>query len=252
MAIVLFTDFGAADLYVGQVKALLVARAPRVPVLDALHDAPDFGIEPAAHLLAALAAEYPRGSVFLAVVDPGVGGPRDAIVIEADGRKYVGPDNGLLSIIWQRAKRRRCWRIAWRPERLTSAFHGRDLFAPVVAALAAGRASRGWLKPKAAPDVLPGAGEFARVIYVDHYGNCMTGIRAASLARTARIRVGSRTLRRRGTFGDARRGFAFWYANSIGLVEIAANRAHAARALRLRVGSRVSIASTEMTPDPTP
>jgi hypothetical protein len=103
----LFTDFGARDIYVGQVKALLAARAPRVPVLDALHDAPDFGIEPAAHLLAALAAEYPRGSVFLAVVDPGVGGPRDAIVIEADGRKYVGPDNGLLSIIWQRAKRRR-------------------------------------------------------------------------------------------------------------------------------------------------
>jgi hypothetical protein len=241
VAIVLFTDFGAAGLYVGQVKAVLAARAPRVPVIDALNDAPAFGVEPSAHLLAALAGEYPRGSVFLAVVDPGVGGRRDAIVIEADGRKYVGPDNGLLSIIWQRARRRRCWRIAWRPQRLTSSFHGRDLFAPVVAALAAGRASRGWLKSKAAPDVLLGAGEFARVIYVDHYGNCVTGIRAAGLARTARIRAGIRTLRRRGTFGEARRGSAFWYANSIGLVEIAANRAHAAKALHLRIGSRVRI-----------
>jgi S-adenosylmethionine hydrolase len=64
-----------------------------VPVIDALHDAPDFGVEPAAHLLFALSTEYPRGSVFLAVIDPGVGGRRDAVVVKADGRSFVGPDN---------------------------------------------------------------------------------------------------------------------------------------------------------------
>lgn len=247
MAIVLFTDFGAADLYVGQVKAVLAKRAPRVPVIDALHDAPAFDIEPAAHLLAALVGEYPRGSVFLAVVDPGVGGPRDAIVMEADGRKYVGPDNGLLSVIWQRAKRRRCWRIAWRPQRLTSSFHGRDLFAPVAAALAAGRVPRGWLRRKLAPDVSLDPGDLPRVIYVDHYGNCITGIGAAGLALTMRIRAGGRALRWRGTFSAARRGAVFWYANSMRLVEIAANRASAATALRLRVGTRVRIVSATTT-----
>jgi len=242
MAIVLFTDFGTDDLYVGQVTAALAERAPRVPVLDALHDAPAFGIEPSAHLLAALAAAYPRGSVFLAVVDPGVGGPRGAIVVAADGRFFAGPDNGLLSVIWQRARQRRCWRILWQPKRLTSSFHGRDLFAPVAAALALRRVPRGWLEPKSVPDILLDARDLARVIYVDHYGNCVTGIRAAKVARTARVHAGGRTLGWSRTFHQARRGVAFWYANSMGLVEIAANRASAARTLRLRVGSRVRFA----------
>ena len=134
--IVLFTDFGTSDPYLGQVKAVLQRDAPGTPVVDALNDAPDFAVEPAAHLLAALAPRYPRGSVFLAVIDPGVGGSRDAIVLEADGRRFVGPDNGLLSVLWQRAKRGRCRRILWRPGALSSTLHGRDLFAPVAAALA--------------------------------------------------------------------------------------------------------------------
>ncbi|HEX5613354.1 MAG TPA: SAM-dependent chlorinase/fluorinase, partial [Burkholderiales bacterium] len=159
-------------------KAVLAANAPRTAVLDATHCAPDFGIEPAAHLLAALTRCYPRGSVFLAVVDPGVGGRRDAIVVEADGRKFVGPDNGLLSILWQRSRNRKCWRIAWRPSRLSNSFHGRDLFAPVAAALASKRRRRGWLAAKRKPDVLLDAADLARILYVDHYGNCITGIRA--------------------------------------------------------------------------
>ncbi|MGA8005986.1 MAG: SAM-dependent chlorinase/fluorinase, partial [Burkholderiales bacterium] len=127
--IVLFTDFGTSDPYLGQVKAVLQRDAPGTPVVDALNDAPDFAVEPAAHLLAALAPRYPRASVFLAVIDPGVGGSRDAIVLEADGRRFVGPDNGLLSVLWQRAKRGRCRRILWCPGALSSTFHGRDLFA---------------------------------------------------------------------------------------------------------------------------
>jgi S-adenosylmethionine hydrolase len=206
-----------------------------VPVIDALHDAPDFGIEPAAHLLSSLASEYPAGSVFLAVVDPGVGGRRDAIVVQADGRRFVGPDNGLFSLVWQRARRRRCLRIAWRPQRLTSSFHGRDLFAPVAAALAT-RVPRGWLAPKKAPDVLLRDEELARVIYIDHYGNAVTGLRR--LRTEWRLRAGGRTLPYARTF-EAARG-PFWYENSMGLVEIAAPRRNAAKLLGLRIGSRVA------------
>jgi S-adenosylmethionine hydrolase len=234
--VVLFTDFGDRDIYVGQVKAVLAARAPRVPVLDATHDVASFAVEPAAHLLAALAGEYPRGSVFLAVVDPGVGGPRDAIVVEADARSFVGPDNGLLSIVWQRAHARRCWSIVWRPRRLSGSFHGRDLFAPVAAALAARRLRRGWLAAKAKPDVLLDPADLPCVIHVDHYGNAMTGIRFAGAGGV--LRVGGRALPYAHTFEDAAR--PFWYGNSMGLIEIAAPRASAARRLRLRVGSRVS------------
>lgn len=204
-------------------------------VIDALHDAPDFGIEPAAHLLAALSEEFPSDAIFLAVVDPGVGGRRDAIVVQADGRRFVGPDNGLFSLVWNRARRRRCFRIAWRPQRLTSSFHGRDLFAPVAAALAT-RVPRAWFVRKAAPDVLLRDEELARIIYVDHYGNAVTGLRR--FKKSWRLRAGGKTLQYARTF-EAARG-PFWYENSMGLVEIAAPRRNAAELLGLRVGSRIA------------
>lgn len=241
--IVLFTDFGATDPYLGQVKAALARAAPRAPVVDALNDAPAFAVEPAAHLLAALASRYPRGCVFFAVVDPGVGGPRDAIALEADGRWFVGPDNGLLSVVWRRAKRARCRRIGWRPASLSSTFHGRDLFAPVAAALARGRVPAGWLAVARSPRVLLDTADLAQVIYVDHYGNAMTGLRAADVDPAARLRTGKRSLARAPTFCGVRHGAVFWYENSLGLVEIAANQASAARKLGLRVGTPVAMAT---------
>ena len=210
-------------------------------MLDALHDVPAYGIEPAAHLLAALAPQYPKHSVFLAVVDPGVGGRRDAIVVRADGRSFVGPDNGLLSIVWQRARRRACWRIAWRPARLSSSFHGRDLFAPVATALAAKHPPRGWLAPKPEPDVLLDPRDLAQVIYIDHYGNAMTGLRAERFLKESKIIVRTRAISNARTFERA--PGPFWYENSMGLVEIASPRGSAAKQLGLRVGSRVSRAA---------
>jgi S-adenosylmethionine hydrolase len=239
MPIVLFTDFGAGDPYVGQVKAVLAARAPGIPVIDALHEAPAFGVETNAHLLAALAPRYPGGSVFLAVVDPGVGSARGAIVVDAGGRSFVGPDNGLLAVLWGRARRPRCRSVRWQPPRLSASFHGRDLFAPVAAALATGRVPRGWLAPRDAPEVLLDGGDLPRIVYVDHYGNAMTGLRAAAMPQGARLRAGRRVLSRARTFGEMRPG-PYWYENSLGLVELAANRASAARILGLKVGSRVA------------
>ena len=233
--IVLFTDFGSLDLYVGQVKAVLAARAPRVRVIDALHAAPDFGIEPAAHLLAALSGEYPRKAVFLAIIDPGVGGRRGAIMVEAEGRRFVGPDNGVLSVLWQRARRRKCWQIRWRPQRLSASFHGRDLFAPVAAAAAAKRIPRGWLAAKRAPEILLPPDDLAQVIYIAHYGNAVTGLRFSKTNLV--LKVGRQTLRYARTFEDAKG--PFWYANSMGLVEIAVPRGSAARQLRLKIGSPV-------------
>jgi hypothetical protein len=206
-------------------------------VLDALHDAPAFRIEASAHLIAALALQYPRRSVFLAVVDPGVGGRRGAIVVHADGRSFVGPDNGLLSILWQRARQRACHRIAWRPAALSSSFHGRDLFAPVAAALAT-RVRRGWLVAKRAPEVLLPAADLAQVVYVDHYGNVITGLRAVRFSKERKLRIGKRILRYARTFEDARE--PFWYENSLGLVEISSPGRSAASELRLRIGSRIS------------
>src|SRR6266545_4808355 len=135
--IVLFTDFGADDLYVGQVKAALLERAPAgTAIVDLLHSVPSFHPRAGAHLLAALQARFPAGTVFFAVIDPGVGTDRDAAVLQADGKWYVGPDNGLLSVVAARAATTQTWRIAWRPPALSASFHGRDLFAPVATDLA--------------------------------------------------------------------------------------------------------------------
>lgn len=169
------------------------------------------------------------------MVDPGVGGRRDAIVVEADGRSFVGPDNGLFSLVWDRSKARRCWRIGWRPRKLSSSFHGRDLFAPVAAALVT-KLPDGWLRRKPAPEVRLKDEDLARVIYVDHYGNTVTGLR--EFKTSWKLRAGSRTLAYARTFEEARG--PFWYENSMGLVEVAAPRGSAARMLGLKVGSAVA------------
>ncbi|NWG87892.1 MAG: SAM-dependent chlorinase/fluorinase [Hydrogenophilaceae bacterium] len=240
--LVLFTDYGWADPYVGQVKAALSREAPGVPVIDLLHGAPDFNAHAGAQLLDALCRSFPSGSVFFCVVDPGVGGPRQAVVVEADGRWYVGPDNGLLSIVAARAQAVRYWQIAWRPEALSDTFHGRDLFAPIAAWIAAGQFPESKLKRIEQLEVRFDAADLPRIIYIDHYGNAWTGLRGGLMTGEAALEVKGRALPYCRTFGEAGKGEAFWHVNSSGLVEIAANRASAAALLGLQVGDKVSLA----------
>lgn len=242
--IVLFTDYGWSDPYVGQLKAVLAREAPGVAVVDLLHEVPDFNAHAGAHLLDALAPEFSPGSVFLCVVDPGVGGPRGAVAIEADGRWFVGPDNGLLSVVAARAERLRRFRISWQPPRLSDSFHGRDLFAPVAAWLAAGQPPAGRLQAIDALEVNFDAADLPRVIYVDHFGNCWTGLRGGLMTGAAALEVKGQPLPWRRVFGEAAKGEIFWYVNSVGLVEIAANRASAAQLLKVGVGDTVRIAGS--------
>jgi S-adenosylmethionine hydrolase len=136
--IALFTDFGLHGPYTGQMKAVLYQTASGVPVIDLFADAPAGNPKASAYLLAAYAAWFPAGTVFLCVVDPGVGGERPPLIVEADGRWYVGPGNGLFELVQRRAGAQRRWDITWQPDRLSASFHGRDLFAPVAAVLARG------------------------------------------------------------------------------------------------------------------
>ena len=138
--IVLFTDFGWQGPYVGQMKAVLAQQAPDQTVIDLMHDAPVFNSRAAAYLLASLVEPFPKDTVFLAVVDPGVGsGERRPCVLQADGRWYVGPDNGLFNVIAKQSAEYTAWVIDWQPDSLSDSFHGRDLFAPVAAQLASGQ-----------------------------------------------------------------------------------------------------------------
>jgi hypothetical protein len=238
--IYLFTDFGSADIYVGQVRMVLAERAPGIPVIDLLHDAPPFNIAAGAHLLAALAARMRAGDVVIAVVDPGVGGVRDAVAVCAGARWFVAPDNGLASVAAARSSHPEFYTIGWRPDALSTSFHGRDLFAPVAAMLARGNRADPRLEPRSALSEDLGAEDLAEIIHLDHYGNALTGLRAGMVARDVRLTVAGRSLAHARVFSDVGPGEPFWYENSLGLIEIAANASSAARCLGLTVGQRVA------------
>lgn len=237
--IVLFTDFGTRDPYVGQVKACLAEHAPAQQVVDLLHEAPDFNPHAGAHLLAAFAPNFPPGCTFLAVVDPGVGTPREAVVVLAGGRWFVGPDNGLLSVVAARHADTRLWRIIWKPAGASSTFHGRDVFAPIVADIARGAFPADKLTAIDKLDVEFDAGDLARVIYIDHYGNAWTGVRGAP--KDARVSAAGELFKHSESFGFVGKGEGFWFINSVGLLELAVNRGSAAATYRLAVGDPVQV-----------
>ena len=238
--IVLFTDFGVADPYVGQMHGVLARAAPRIKVIDLLHSVPDFDIRAGAYLLPSLAAQFPVGAVFVGVVDPGVGGERRPVMVHADGRWYIGPDNGLFHIVAQRARRVETWMIEWRPQVLSASFHGRDLFAPAAARLACGawpECVSGELSAPEGdwPDDLPA------IIYIDHFGNAITGLRAGNIDAAGTLAVAGRQLQHATVFSAVAPNMPFWYENSIGLVEIAVNRGNAAGILGLELGDPVQV-----------
>lgn len=241
MGIFLFTDFGSADIYAGQVRSVLHQHAPDVKVIDLFHEAPAFNVRAAAHLLAALANQLPAESVTVAVVDPGVGGVRAPLMVCADDRWYVGPDNGLISIVVARAHSAKIFPITWMPEKLSTSFHGRDLFAPVAARIANGELRAEQPQKKSRLDVEFGADDLAEIIYIDHFGNALTGLRAGNVSRHACVMAGGRRIGHARVFSEVPAGGVFWYENSLGLLELAANSASAAGQLGLKTGEPISL-----------
>ena len=239
--IVLFTDFGLHGPYSGQMKAVLHQMVPGTSIVDLFADAPVGNPKASAYLLAAYAAWFPAGTIFLGVVDPGVGGARPPVIVEADGRWYVGPGNGLFELVQRRAGETRSWHIDWKPEHLSSSFHGRDLFAPVASMLARGEPPPGRPCQDGAHRRSDWPDDLFEIVYVDHFGNAMVGVRAAMLPSDARLAAAGRVLERARTFSDLPPGVAFWYENSNGLAEIAVNLGRADRDLGLTNGSPVEM-----------
>lgn len=240
--IILFTDFGAGGPYVGQMKAVLAQYAPTVPVIDLLNEAPRFDITASAHLLAAYVSSFPADSVFLGVVDPTVGSvERKPIIVKVDGYYFVGPGNGLFDVVVAQGNDVQCWEITWRPELLSHSFHGRDLFAPVAARLARGELPLGEMMPSYTPRIA--TDDLCNIIYIDYYGNAITGVRAAKLKESTKLLIGETVLTHARTFSDVEIGQSFWYENANGLVEIAVNQGHAAKLLVLKVGDAFTIES---------
>jgi S-adenosylmethionine hydrolase len=242
--IALFTDFGLEGPYIGQVKAVLHRLAPNVPVVDLFADIPAWRVQGAAALLASYSIRFGAGDVLLCVVDPGVGGDRPAEAIRIDGRWFVGPGNGLFESVLRQATQVESFGLAPPSETPSASFHGRDWFAPVAARLARGDTpDQAGLRSGLAVRRPDWPDDLAEIVYVDRFGNLISGVRASVLAKTAWIEIGGKKLSQARTFSDVALGRVFWYENANGLVELAVNQGRADQMLGAGVGTRIVIRS---------
>lgn len=237
--IILFTDFGIEGPYLGQLQAVLHKLSPGATVINLISNAPQANPELSSYLLAALRHDFPCGTLFLAVVDPGVGGARLPVVLKAGGQFFVGPENGLFNTVAIHSSEVSWQQIIWQPENCSMSFHGRDLFAPVAANIFLGTA-KNMLKPLMPVDLSEWQADLCKIIYFDHFGNAFTGIRYQDALLNKHLQVGSQTLQQAQTFSKVKKGRAFWYKNACGLVEIAVNQGNAQQQLHLQLGQSIN------------
>ncbi|PHS78440.1 MAG: hypothetical protein COB59_07130 [Rhodospirillaceae bacterium] len=216
-------------------KAQLFAGAPHVPVIDLFHDVPAHDIQAGSALLAAHVRDFPKGTIFASVVDPGVGSDqRKPGVVFAGGWWFVGPLNGLFEhVLRQFGEDAKAFEITDLPRVTSQTFHGRDIFAPQAARLALD--DRTGLKPLDITTIRESAfaDDVKAVIYSDGFGNLMTGIRARTLSERHTLEISGRRLPRYRTFSDAEPGELFVYENAVGLLEISANQGNAREILKI-------------------
>jgi S-adenosylmethionine hydrolase len=252
--ITLTTDFGAKDWFVGTMKGVILGINPRAGIVDVTHEISPGDIRAGAFALAASYSYFPKDTVHVAVVDPGVGGGRKAIAVQTASYFFVGPDNGVLSFALAREKIKSIHRLEnerFFLQPISQTFHGRDLFAPVAAHLSRGLPLQRlgpvhedfvrlrWPKPRILPSGLEG-----EVVYVDRFGNVITNINNGTLPSRegGHVFAGRKRLCPvKAFYQSVPRGQAVAVSGSSGFLEIAINGGSAAEKFDLRVGCAVSV-----------
>jgi S-adenosyl-L-methionine hydrolase (adenosine-forming) len=255
--VVLLTDFGTADGYAAALAGVIAAGAPAALVEHASHDIAPGDVLGAALALSRYAGLYPEGTVHLVVVDPGVGTGRRALAARIDGRLFVAPDNGVLTLVLRAGEDIELADVglAGRGPDAAPTFHGRDIFAPAAARLVAGarldelgdRIAEAVTLPIPEPEGGPG-GARGVVIHADRFGNLITNIPAgwvqgdAVAGRPCQVRTGAMELGPvRRTYADVRPGEPIALVGSIGLLEVAVRDGSAAAVLGLGRGARIDV-----------
>ena len=254
--ITLLTDFGTADYFVGAVKGAILSVNPEVVIADITHEIPAQDIEAAAFTLLATYETFPDETIHVAVVDPGVGSERRPIVVRAGGQLFVGPDNGIFTYIYDREPSHEVFHITseehFRPSPSTT-FHGRDIFAPVAAALSKGVTPEDLgpvvrdavrLKSSLRAEVLKNGKIEGRIIHIDRFGNCITNLtrNLVDPAKHPTLVIKGKTIRTfREFYNDAppKSLFAIW--GSAGFLEISVNGSSAAQVLGAKRGDAVNV-----------
>jgi len=232
--VTLTTDFGTADSYAAEMKGRILAGCPGAAIVDITHEVPPHDVECGAYHLARAARAFPAGTVHVAVVDPGVGGPRRCLVVRTPDADLVGPDNGLLGPFLAGSEIREVQPARLADQRPSPTFHGRDLFAPAAARLASGEDLRAFTSEATEPVRLPRSSAAPRVLHIDRFGNCITSLTPADLDRAGGwlLRAGSHEIRKLvETYSEAPESEAVLLLGSGGFLEIALREDSACRRL---------------------
>ncbi|HEX9544073.1 MAG TPA: SAM-dependent chlorinase/fluorinase [Pyrinomonadaceae bacterium] len=259
--ITLLTDFGTADYFVAAMKGVIHSVNPNARIIDITHEVPAQDIEAAAFILFAAHSSFPAGTIHVAVVDPGVGSSRRAILIQAKGQSFVGPDNGIFSYVCDGSKSRvfHLTNSKYFRHPVSDTFNGRDVFAPVAASLSLGIApEKLGVKVRDYVHLPPLHAEITqtgiisgRVIHIDHFGNCVTNITANELTDEM-IKADFRLTIREHQVETFHRFFAeetnvnrvFCVWGSAGFLEIVAKNQSAATLLQVKRGDSVVVTWT--------
>src|SRR5438874_4471077 len=265
--ITLLTDFGSQDYFAAAMKGVILSINSAARIVDITHELPPQDIDAAAFNLLATYKDFPANTIHVAVVDPGVGSTRRAVLIECAGRFFVGPDNGIVSWVCEREGNYRAIHLTnenYFRHPVSATFHGRDIFAPVAAALFNGVAPEDFgpsienlihldpLRPKILSD-----GEIeASIIYIDRFGNCITNLTREivgdDLSRV-RLVISSRQItsfRRYYSEAEDKESELFCVIGSAGFLEVVAANNSAAAILDARRGQTVSVVSQPKENDP--
>ena len=256
--ITLLTDFGTQDYFVGAMKGVILSINPDALIVDITHDTPPHDVESAAFTLLACYRDFPARTIHVVVVDPGVGSQRRALAIECREQMFVGPDNGIFSWICEREKEYRAFNVTDEilfRQPVSATFHGRDVFAPIAAALSAGTTIDEIGPPlrefvrlaPLTPVTLNDQTIEGRIIHIDRFGNCITNLTQQDL-RADMFQCGTKLtinnhdiLAFHRYFAEANDGEPFCYFGSAGFLEIAARNASAANILNAQRGQRVVV-----------
>jgi hypothetical protein len=256
--ITMMTDFGMKDGFTAVMKGVILKINPEVTLIDVSHLISPQNVREAAVVFNRGAGYYPDGTIHICVVDPGVGTARRPMAARFGTQTYVGPDNGLITLMHARAQREG-WPMVfyhldqpqyWLPE-VSNIFHGRDIFSPVAARLALGLPLESVGSPIADPVLLPispvettSNGLRGEIIHIDHFGNIATNIRAADLNGLGEVTVRVRKADIRGlvrTFGDRPVGELVALINSVGELSLAVVNGDAAGRLGAQVGDKIEV-----------
>lgn len=242
----LLTDFGTADYFVGAVKGAILSVNPNVVIVDITHDVPAQDIETGAFMLLAAYKTFPRGTIQVAIVDPGVGSSRRPIIVTANDQFFVGPDNGLFTYIYDREPAHRTFHVTaekyFRSDP-SSTFHGRDIFAPVAGALSAGVVPQQFGREINDEVRLSSLETPLRIIHIDRFGNCVTNITREVFEGNGLSINGRKITALRNFYGEAPPAEIFSIWGSAGFLEISVNGGSAAQVLAAKRGDTIVLAT---------